>query len=91
MADYTFTPEQANALLDKLTNDAAYRALFQKDKRAAFAQLPGSPTPPAGIESGCCLDPKELAPPEQLKATRDALFGTLTSKVQFLPHLIEKK
>jgi putative modified peptide len=90
MADYRLTPEQADALLDKLSNDPAYRDLFQSDTAAAFAQLPGKPTPPEGLEPGCCLVPKSLASPEQLKASRAALFGTLTSKVQFLPHLLEK-
>ena len=90
MADYKFTPEQADALLDKLAGDPAYRALFQQDKAAAFAQLPGSPKPPPGIEPGCCLDPKALASPEKLKASRDALRQNLTSLVNYMPHLLEQ-
>lgn len=90
MADFKFTPEQADALLDKLANDPSYRTLFQSDKAAAFAQLPGSPTPPADLTEGCCLDPTELASPEKLNATRTALLGNLTSLVNYMPHLLEQ-
>lgn len=90
MADYKFTPEQADALLDKLANDPAYRTLFQTDKAAAFAQLPGSPAVPEGMEAGCCLDPKVLASPEKIQATREALSQKLTSMVNHLPHLLEQ-
>ena len=90
MADYRFTPEQADALLDRLANDPEYRALFQQDKVAAFAKLPGSPKPPPDLEPGCCLEPKELASPEKIKATRDALRQNLTSLVNHLPHLLEQ-
>jgi putative modified peptide len=89
MADFKLTTEQADALLDKLTNDPDYRALFQKDVGAAFAQLPGKPAAPANLEEGCCLKPKSLASPEQLKASRAKLAGTFTSLVEFLPHLLE--
>jgi putative modified peptide len=90
MADYKLTPEQVDALLDKLTNDPAYRALFEQDKKAAFAQLPGSPLPPTDLEPGCCLEPKTLASPEKLKATREELSKNLTSFVSYLPHLLEQ-
>lgn len=90
MADYKFTPEQADALLDKLANDPAYRALFQQDKAAAFARLPGSPALPPDLEPGCCLDPEKLASPEKIKATREALSKNLTSLVNYLPHLLEQ-
>lgn len=90
MAEFKLTAEQADALLDKLSSDPAYRELFQKDIVAAFAQLPGQPSPPADLKPGCCLDPKTLAPPEQIKATREALSKSLTSLVQYIPHLLEK-
>jgi putative modified peptide len=90
MADFKLTPEQADALLDKLANDPAYRKLFQSDKTAAFAQLPGSPVPPADLEPGCCLDPKNLASPEKIRASRDALRKNLTSFAEYLPHLLEQ-
>jgi putative modified peptide len=89
MADFKLTTEQADALLDKLANDAAYRDLFQKDVAAAFALLPGAPLPPPDLEPGCCLEPEKLASPEQILATRDALRKSLTSLVEYKPHLLE--
>ena len=90
MADFKLTTEQADALLDKLANDPAYRDLVQKDVAAAFAQLPGAPAPPADLDPGCCLEPEKLASPEKIRASRDALRKTLTSLVQYLPHLLEE-
>lgn len=90
MADFKLTTEQADALLDRLANDQAYRELFQKDVAAAFALLPGAPKPPPDLEPGCCLEPESLASPEKILASRDALRKTLTSLVQYLPHLLEE-
>lgn len=89
MADYTFTAEQADALLERLINDQAFRDLFMDDIAAAFQKLPGRPKPPPGLSPGCCLRPDKLATPEQLRRTREALQGELTSKVNYLPHLFE--
>lgn len=89
MADFKLTAEQADALLDKLANDPSYRELFQKDVAAAFALLPGAPKPPADLEPGCCLEPESLASPEQIRASLDALRKTLTSLIQYKPHLLE--
>lgn len=88
MGGFKLSQAQADALLDKLAKDDAFRALFQQDIGAAFQQLPGSPAPPADLTPGCCLQPKALASKEQLAASRDALRSTLTSLVEYKPHLL---
>jgi putative modified peptide len=89
MAGYKLTQEQADALLGKLSSDDAFRDLFQKDIGAAFQQLPGKPAAPPSLSPGCCLQPKKLASKEQLKTARTALQSTLTSLVEYKPHLLE--
>lgn len=90
MSDYTLTGEQADALLAKLSSDDAYRELFLRDITAAFAQLPGQPAPPQDLTEGCCLQPRDLASKQQISDARDALRSTLTSKVEYIPHLLER-
>lgn len=89
MANESLTPEQVDALLQKLSSDDAFRALFQKDIGAAFQQLPGSPKPPSDLSPGCCLMPAKLASREQIAATRKALGADATSRVTYKPHLLE--
>jgi putative modified peptide len=90
MADYKLTPEQADALLHNLSTDEGYRSLFQTDLTAAFAKLPGSPKPPDDISSGCCLEPQKLASMEQIQQARTALQKSLTSLIEYKPHLLEE-
>jgi putative modified peptide len=90
MADYKLTQEQADALLQKLSTDDDFRALFQKDVGAAFQQLPGKPAAPADLTPGCCLVPKTLASKAKIAATRSALLSTLTSRVEHKVFLLEE-
>lgn len=89
MATYKLTPEQADALLNKLATDDAFRDLFQNDIGAAFKQLPGQPSPPPDLTPGCCLQPRQLASKEKLSQARDELYKSLTSLVEYKPHFIE--
>lgn len=89
MADPILTTEQVDALLKKLSTDETYRELFQSDLEAAFKQLPGAPKPPANLPPGCCLRPIQLASPEQLAATRNAIRDHFLSKAPQQPHILE--
>lgn len=89
MAKVPLTPEQADALLKKLSTDDAFRTLFQQDIEAAFKQLPGSPPPPGDLEEGCCLRPLKLAPANKIADAQKAIAENLAGKGTFQPHMLE--
>ena len=71
-------PAQAEALLDRLANDEAFRQLFCSDGPAALAAI-GYHGP---TESKACFKVEKLASPQELIAARDALRQALTDKAQ---------
>jgi putative modified peptide len=86
----SLTPEQTDVLLDKLSNDKAFRELFQQDPAAAMKQLPGPPVEvPSGPPGSSCLRPKELMSPEQIAAIREKLVLQFTGLTSFIPHCID--
>ena len=54
------SPEQANALLDRLSTDDKYRALFSSDPGAALGQLRGQVHSYEGIPLVCTYHPAAL-------------------------------
>lgn len=82
----TFSPEVADALLDKLSTDDNFRALFEKDPAAAMASIghrPPSSTDKASLAASadpvlCCnLKAGKLADKETIKAGRNKLRAAL--------------
>jgi putative modified peptide len=78
---FNLSPETADALLEKLATDDGFRALFQKDPRAALAQVGDKASADSAIEEGAwsCMAVGELASKETIQATRDALRKQLVS------------
>ncbi len=80
-----FSPEIADKLLDKLSNDDGFRALFEKNPRAALHKL-GHETPDADRDVKgadplvCCYSVKTLASKSQIEAARKELQAQLVSK-----------
>jgi putative modified peptide len=77
-----FSAEVAEKLLDKLATDDDFRALFEKDPRAAMRQL-GHDTPSAdrGVENRDPVLPLQhlkggLASKEKIAAGRDRMLAT---------------
>lgn len=87
MAD--LTPQQVDALLDKLSTDDAFRKLFTTDLQAAFDQLPGKPQVPPNLPPRCCLLPQELASKQKIADTRQDIASKLTGQGSHIPHLLE--
>jgi putative modified peptide len=81
--------EQTMALLKKLATDDNYRSLFQKDLGGALAQLPGKPAIPAGVESGGCLRPVQLASKAAIEASLEALHDRMVGNDNHIPKLLE--
>lgn len=87
------SPEVADALLDKLSSDDAFRELFQKNPRAALKQVGHAPddthkraasltAESAGGDAGMCLSNMNgLADKEAIKAGRDQMRAYLTSRL----------
>ena len=90
MAESTLTSEQVDALLQKLSTDDNFRALFQSDLAAAFKQLPGSPPLPPGLDQGCCMMPGKLASAEKIGETRKAIAAKLLGLDFLKPHILEQ-
>ena len=95
-AGFTFEPkrwpltiDQMRCLFEKLSEDDDYRALFMADLDAAFAQLPGSPTVPAGIGQGKCFRPNNLASKEALRVARDHVVTLVLGRNVFIPKMLE--
>lgn len=81
--------EQVDALLTRLSTDAGYHALFQKDLAAALKQLPGSPDVPAGAVAGSCLQPRQLASMEALADARARIARDWFSREALIPKILE--
>jgi putative modified peptide len=81
-----FPREVAERLLDKLSTDDAFRALFVADARAAMAAI-GYETPAAyaGVPGSdpimCCLAVRALAPKAALAASREVLATRLSTSI----------
>lgn len=81
-----FPRKVAERLLDKLSSDDAFRALFVSDARAAMAAI-GYETPAAyaGVPGSdpvmCCRNVRELAPKGVLAASRDTLANRLSTSI----------
>lgn len=79
-----FSPDVTDKLLDKLSNDDDFRALFEKNPRAALRQV-GHETPEADRDVKgadplvCCYGIKTLASKEQIQAARAELKAQLTT------------
>jgi putative modified peptide len=89
MAESTLTGEQVSSLLQKLSTDEKFRALFQSDLAAAFKELPGSPALPPDLKDGCCLKPKKLASAEKIAEASAMISEQLLGKRFFNPHMLE--
>lgn len=78
---FSLSEDTVDALLDKLATDDGYRALFQKDPRAALAQVGHKPSADPAVTEGAwaCMAVGELASKETIKATRDSLRKQLVS------------
>lgn len=89
------SPEVADALLDRLSSDDAFRELFQNNPRAALKQVGYAPPDDAkkrsaslaageslGGDAGMCLSNMNgLADKEAIKAGRDEMRAYLTSRL----------
>lgn len=75
----------ADALLDRLSTDEAFRATFRRSPKEALAELGYAPArgaslkTAAGEDAWACLHGEGLPSAEALVATRDALRAQLTS------------
>ena len=78
-----FSEELVNKLLDKLIDDSDFRAAFQRSPRIALAYLGhegASNASPSDQGAWACLQCKQLASPEVIKASRDELRHQLLSQ-----------
>lgn len=90
MANIKLTPEQADALLLKLSTDETFRTMFQNDPEGALKQLPGPPIQvPPGPPGSSCMRPNKLLAADKLAASREALKQSLTGEGSFIPHLVD--
>lgn len=73
--------EQADLLLDKLSNDDAFRTLFAQDPRRALASIGHAEAATTATARGAwmCMSVKQLASKEAIAASRDALRKQLVS------------
>lgn len=73
--------ETADKLLDRLSNDDEFRALFAKDPRRALAAVGHAPAADAKVGEGSwsCMAVSSLASKESIQASRDALRKQLVS------------
>jgi putative modified peptide len=79
---YDLSEELVDKLLDKLTRDNEFRAVFQKSPRIALAYLGHDAAAYASdTDKGAwaCLHCTELASPAAIKKSRDALRSQLLS------------
>ncbi|HMB57783.1 MAG TPA: NHLP-related RiPP peptide [Arenimonas sp.] len=78
-----FSPDVADKLLNKLSSDDDFRALFEKNPRAALKQV-GHETPETDRDVKgadhvlCCYSVKTLASKEQIKAAHKELKAQLS-------------
>lgn len=90
---FQISDELADKLLDKLSSDNEFRAAFQKSPRIALAYLGHDAAANAkGGDEGAwtCMQCKQLASPEAIKASRDELRKQLvSSKTTYKPIRLE--
>jgi putative modified peptide len=69
----------ADALLDKLSSDDAFRSMFVADPRAALVSVGFAPAADASVHGGIwmCLSVTELASKEAIRAGRNELRNQL--------------
>lgn len=80
-------PKIADELLDRLSNDDAFREQFSKDPTSAMASLGHSV--PEGMEM-TCMATGELASKEQIAEARDQLREAMTSSATYSnPHCFD--
>jgi putative modified peptide len=73
-----------NRLLDRLSTDDAFRALFETDTQAALEAV-GYVHPDASVaHPGLCLHTDKLASKEAIAAQREKLTRSLNAVVNFL-------
>lgn len=78
-----FSEELVDKLLDKLSSDNEFRSVFQRSPRIALAYLghEGASRANSGDRgTWSCLQCKQLASPEAIKAGRDVLRQQLLSE-----------
>lgn len=78
---FTLSEATVDALLQKLSSDDAFRALFQEDPRQALATVGHDASKDSSVAEGAwlCLSVKQLASKETIKASLDALRQQLLS------------
>jgi len=86
---HQLSEDLVDTLLNKLSSDNEFRAVFQKNPRVALAYLGHEPAAAAGAsEKGAwtCMQCDKLASADVIKASRDELRKQLlSSKTQFDP------
>lgn len=79
-----FPEDLVDKLLDKLSSDNEFREVFLRSPRVALAYLghEGASNASPGDEGAwSCLQCKQLASPEEIKASRDALRKQLITSL----------
>ncbi len=79
---------QIDALLDLLSSDDDYRALFVRDLGKALERLPGKPAIPANVTPGSCLRPTQLASKEAIAKAKASLSQRM-SRETHIPKILE--
>ena len=74
-------PKVADKLLDKLGNDDHFRELFVQDPAAALGRVGLAPAQTkAALSDTSCMMVANIAPKEEIQASRDELRSYLTSQ-----------
>lgn len=79
---FKLSEDTVDTLLDKLSSDDDFRAQFQKNPRQALAAAGHAPARDATVTDGAwaCMDVKQLASKEAIRASRDALRTQLLAE-----------
>lgn len=77
----SLSEKTADALLDKLSSDDAFRSAFQADPRQALASLGHADAADPNIVEGAwtCMAVRQLASKEAIRNARQALHRQLTA------------
>lgn len=90
---FHISEEMVDKLLDKLSNDNEFRAVFLRSPRIALAYLGhevGSNASAGGQGVWSCMQCKKLASPEQIQESRDKLrLQLMSEKATLKPILLE--
>jgi putative modified peptide len=75
-------PDIADRLLDRLSEDDAFREMFRRDPRAALASVGYADAADTSLEDGAwsCLHGENLPDKQALKDARRALHEQMTSQ-----------